>query len=576
MSRRSTPSDRDPALVGVVQPHQQVDERGLAGAGVADDADQLARFHLQGDVLQHRFVALVAEYHGVEAHPSFDPQAAGTGRVGDLGRLVDDLEYALRRAHRFGEPPGESGDHDERPVDQHRVLDELHELAQLHLRSQDQVAPAQKDQELPGAHDEGPGRYQDSPGTLVLEHGVAQLGGALPEATDLRPFAAERLDHADAGQNVLQQRVDLVEHPVLPPEQRPHAAPHAVGQQHHHRHRDQHQRGQAPLAQEEDHGHADQQEYLRDAVGEPEVDEHLDPARVPADPVQDVAGVAGAQVCERLFLHVGEHHAAQIAGQAGGDLCGRPLAQGVQQCAAAVGQGQRTDQRQHAGELGTPRRQVVVDQDAGELGRQQRQQCVGPEQDGGHHHPAELPPRDLPEPAHHGRLVRARPAHPRARFSAAAAGGTDPFVRRIAGADDAAFDHVVEGAGDGRVARRVAHRVARQRLRAVAGVPAGRRRLGDQAARAHHVVREEPFHVRERDRPPAGLAGRPHRHPGGGDHGPAVAVAGVCGEIRRQRVAHFFACQNPGDLAGDAGGQVEAQPHRSPSSVRSTERSRRV
>ena len=42
-SRMSTPSMRDPAALHVVEPQQQVDQRRLARAGGADDADALAR-----------------------------------------------------------------------------------------------------------------------------------------------------------------------------------------------------------------------------------------------------------------------------------------------------------------------------------------------------------------------------------------------------------------------------------------------------------------------------------------------------------------------------------------------------
>ena len=52
-SRMSTPSMRDPAALHVVEPQQQVDQRRLARAGGADDADPLARLDLERHVLQH-------------------------------------------------------------------------------------------------------------------------------------------------------------------------------------------------------------------------------------------------------------------------------------------------------------------------------------------------------------------------------------------------------------------------------------------------------------------------------------------------------------------------------------------
>ena len=40
----------DPAAVELVEPHHQVDQRGLAGAGRADDRDRLARVRDQREV----------------------------------------------------------------------------------------------------------------------------------------------------------------------------------------------------------------------------------------------------------------------------------------------------------------------------------------------------------------------------------------------------------------------------------------------------------------------------------------------------------------------------------------------
>src|SRR4051794_3777979 len=56
------------AAVHVVEPHQQVDERRLAGAGLADDRDRLTGLHLERQVLDQRDVLLVPESHGIELH----------------------------------------------------------------------------------------------------------------------------------------------------------------------------------------------------------------------------------------------------------------------------------------------------------------------------------------------------------------------------------------------------------------------------------------------------------------------------------------------------------------------------
>src|SRR5690606_21303012 len=45
--------DEDAAALGLVEAHEEVDERGFSGACVADDGDALAGFDGEGDVLEH-------------------------------------------------------------------------------------------------------------------------------------------------------------------------------------------------------------------------------------------------------------------------------------------------------------------------------------------------------------------------------------------------------------------------------------------------------------------------------------------------------------------------------------------
>ena len=56
--------------VDLVEAHQQVDERRLAGAGGPDDGDRLARLDDQVQVLDERRVGLVAERDALERDPA--------------------------------------------------------------------------------------------------------------------------------------------------------------------------------------------------------------------------------------------------------------------------------------------------------------------------------------------------------------------------------------------------------------------------------------------------------------------------------------------------------------------------
>src|SRR6266542_3781543 len=53
--------DRDPPALDIVKAQQQVDERGLPGSGCADNADALARVHVERHILEDplRFAAVI-------------------------------------------------------------------------------------------------------------------------------------------------------------------------------------------------------------------------------------------------------------------------------------------------------------------------------------------------------------------------------------------------------------------------------------------------------------------------------------------------------------------------------------
>ena len=57
----------DPTLTRIIKTHQQLDQRGLARAVIADERDLLTRVHLHGNIRQHpRETLLIGEAHTLE------------------------------------------------------------------------------------------------------------------------------------------------------------------------------------------------------------------------------------------------------------------------------------------------------------------------------------------------------------------------------------------------------------------------------------------------------------------------------------------------------------------------------
>ncbi len=93
----SVPSIRIWPASGLVQAHQQVGERALAGAVLADDGERLAGLDVQVEVVQRRLAAGVGEAHVAEC----DLAACRRKIVGQLGERLGPLgQHALQAFER--------------------------------------------------------------------------------------------------------------------------------------------------------------------------------------------------------------------------------------------------------------------------------------------------------------------------------------------------------------------------------------------------------------------------------------------------------------------------------------------
>ena len=82
----------DPSAVHIVEPHQKIDQRGLSAACRPDDRDPLSRFHVQGKVLDQRFVRHIAERHVLQRHMAVAGESSRVVGFRDLILLVHQVE----------------------------------------------------------------------------------------------------------------------------------------------------------------------------------------------------------------------------------------------------------------------------------------------------------------------------------------------------------------------------------------------------------------------------------------------------------------------------------------------------
>ena len=130
----------------------------------------------------------------------------GIGIAERLGAGIDHLKNALGT--------GEGADHEavevaeplERPVEHPQVGDEGHQLAQTQLRPEDLTSAKIPDEKGAEAHEEVGDHEEDQPAAFGADADVPQGAVAAVEAASFAALLSKRLDHADAGNRLVEMR----------------------------------------------------------------------------------------------------------------------------------------------------------------------------------------------------------------------------------------------------------------------------------------------------------------------------------------------------------------------------------
>ena len=152
--------EADMAAVDLVESHEQVDQRGLAGAGRADDGGAVARLGRERDVLHQRTIRIVSELHMLEVDAAAD-WLGHPLRLGGIGFdlvLVQDVEHALHRS----QGRLQAVDHERHLGQRFRglvdVLEECLERADRQVARDEEESAQHRDEHLREAGDQADGR----------------------------------------------------------------------------------------------------------------------------------------------------------------------------------------------------------------------------------------------------------------------------------------------------------------------------------------------------------------------------------------------------------------------------------
>ncbi len=289
----------------VVEASDQRRDGRLPRAARAHERDDLARWQLERDVVEHGDVVAcrVRERHALEAHLAtngLEDLAAG-GR--HLGLAVHDLVDALGRARRLHELRPEVAQRAERECDEHRVDEESGEIAGCHRSCDDQTAAAPEHERARAVGGEARDAAEARDGEdAPLRDGEALLDRVVV-ANRLGPLRRERPDGSDAGDALLgdlarraERLLNFACELANPP-----AVPH--GPDRDRRHDNQHHERELNRRVEQEHDAADGGREASQSHGHVHAHRALQDLRVGAQPVEELARPALVEERDLLTEH---------------------------------------------------------------------------------------------------------------------------------------------------------------------------------------------------------------------------------------------------------------------------------
>ena len=310
--------ERDVTAVDLVEAHEEIHERRLAGARRAHDGNLLAGLRHERDVAHEGALRRVAEAHVLEGDTTLDRLGGLDGVRGvrlDLV-FVEQAEDALRCGEgTLQHVHGERGLRERlgRVVE---VLEECLEDAHGKATGKQHLAPEERDHDLRQTHDEADGRA-DGLRQEVRERGRRRE--PLRGLADLRHaglVAAERLDDGAAGVRLLHAAGEFAERRL--PRGRRREGVHREEPRHEQRHRGERREYERELeahGEHEDNGEEERQARVHD-LHEAALQNLADLVEVVRGAADRLARLVAVEVRERQALELGRDLLAKLEVQA--------------------------------------------------------------------------------------------------------------------------------------------------------------------------------------------------------------------------------------------------------------------
>ncbi|MCY1217324.1 hypothetical protein D9M72_292310 [compost metagenome] len=320
----------DAPRIELVEPHHEVDQRGLAGAGGADDCHGMPGLGREGQILDQGLVRRITEGHMLELHVAvgLGGQVLGGG-LGILLLRIQEFEDTLRGGHAGLQHIGHARHLSQRLGELPGVLDERGGVAQAHAAGSHPQAAHHCDANVAEVGEELHDRHDHAGDELGSETGLVE--GFIPfvEAFQHVRVTAEHAHQVVAGERFLDLAVELAG--VLPLRGEQLLASRADDAGCHAGQRQGHQgdEGQLPRHDEHHDHNADHSQRGTEQLREGLLQRLLDVVDVIGDTGKRVTALAGVEVVQRqpveLFLgivtqfadHTHHQHVQDVALQPG-------------------------------------------------------------------------------------------------------------------------------------------------------------------------------------------------------------------------------------------------------------------
>ena len=229
------------SLIHIIKSHNQINQCGFTGTGSPHKTDHFPCLHGEIDVLQHRFIGLIAEGNIPELKITFNGKGLAVLAIRHLRFLIQHIVDTVQAGDHLHYRPWQVGHPAQGTVQIAAVGHKLYQLTYGHSSLQHINASKINRNIGSHTHEEGQDGKKHSPEGLILSLNGGKFLCFLCELRTLPLLLPEGLHNTHAGNDILKIAVHIIELQPLSVENGMNAVPEHSGNHDHHQNKHQRQ-----------------------------------------------------------------------------------------------------------------------------------------------------------------------------------------------------------------------------------------------------------------------------------------------------------------------------------------------